>query len=154
MQYSYNNGYPIKFEDLPDRIRMPDGTTKTGKTDFTEEDLSQAGWKIVIDPPNYDVNKTFLTWVELHTGEFGWEVRGILYEDKASEMRRMRDRRLEEVMWRIYRYQRELRLGIRTTDKIEDLDLYMQQLADIPKQESFPWYIEFPREPEPFNLEE
>jgi hypothetical protein len=147
MHYSYNNQYPVSFEYLPDRIRMPDGTTRTDKATFTEEELSLAGWIIVNNPPDYDRSKTKLEWSIKEDNSYGWIVRGIPLEEKEQEVRTARNSRINAVMWRIYRYQRERRLGLETTDKIEELDSYMQALADITDQESFPWHIEWPIEP-------
>lgn len=48
MLYSYNNRYP---GPLPNRIRMPDGSTKTDISTFTEQDLLDAGYIAVNDPP-------------------------------------------------------------------------------------------------------
>jgi hypothetical protein len=147
MYYSYHNEYPINWEDFPDRIRMPDGSTKTDKSTFTEDDLNQAGWKKIENPISYDSDKTRLHWEIKEDDSYGWVVRGIPLEEKEREVRDTRNNRIDGVMWRIYRHQRERRLGIDTTEKIEDLDNYMQQLADLTKQESFPWYINWPTEP-------
>jgi hypothetical protein len=48
MLYSYKNQYPKR---LPNRIKLPDGTTKTNSTTFTEDDLNSAGYVAVENPP-------------------------------------------------------------------------------------------------------
>ena len=45
--YSYNGEYP---QELPNRLHMPDGSTKTDKSTFTDSDIINAGWIAVEDP--------------------------------------------------------------------------------------------------------
>jgi len=51
-----------------------------------------------------------------------------------DEIRRIRDEKMREFDWRYHRYMRQTRLGIEPTDNIQNLDAYMQALADIPNQ--------------------
>jgi len=46
--YSKNGGYP---STLPNRIKFSDGTTKTDSSTFTVEDLENAGYVPVDNPP-------------------------------------------------------------------------------------------------------
>jgi hypothetical protein len=48
-----------------------------------------------------------------------------------QEIRFQRDQRMKEFEWRYVRHAREVRLNATPTDNIEQLDDYMQQLADI-----------------------
>jgi hypothetical protein len=66
----------------------------------------------------------------------------------ASQVRTERDHRISAFEWRYRRYEREVRLGLRTTDVLAVLDNYAQALADITKQKGFPYIIEWPVEPE------
>ena len=45
--YSYDNQYPLTWNELPNRIRLSNGFTKTKKETFTQEELIDAGYKIV-----------------------------------------------------------------------------------------------------------
>lgn len=45
-----------------------------------------------------------------------------------------RDRLMKEMDWRYLRYSRQMRMNITPTDNIEELDAYMQALADITLQ--------------------
>lgn len=63
--------------------------------------------------------------------------------DKWQELRAQRDELMRNFEWRYSRYNRQLRLGLTTTDKLEDLDIYMQALADITQQQD-PFRIVWP----------
>ena len=64
--YSFRGMEP---KELPNRIRMPDGFTKTDKTTFTDEDISLAGYflvtesKPVITDPNQLVVWDMDKWI-------------------------------------------------------------------------------------------
>ena len=71
-------------------------------------------------------------------------------EQKASEARAERDRRINAIRWRIERYQMQEAAGLETTDTAEHYKailLYIQALRDIPEQAGFPDAIEWPEEP-------
>jgi hypothetical protein len=59
MLYSKNNNYP---NTLPFRIRLPDGSTRTDPTTFTEEIISLAGYIAVEDPPTSIQSNEQLVW--------------------------------------------------------------------------------------------
>jgi hypothetical protein len=57
-------------------------------------------------------------------------------------VRKERNRRINEIIWRIERYQSEIRQGLTPNDNennISKIDNYIQQLRDLPTQEGFPW---------------
>jgi hypothetical protein len=60
-------------------------------------------------------------------------VSGPSIDERLEDIRMVRDQLMKEFDWRYFRYEREIRLGLEPTDKIEDLDLYMNSLADITK---------------------
>lgn len=133
--YSYKKQFP---ESKPLRIRMPDGSTKTGS--ITEEDLSAAGYVNVGKPPtaNYDEKVVWKDgdWlVEKHTEE---DIRNLW-----SQIRQTRDQKIAEMEWRYNRFYRHERLGLPQIDTIEELDICVQALADITKSES-PYHISWP----------
>ena len=45
--YSYDGQYPVDWSQIPHRIRLSNGNTKTDKTTFTLEELVDAGYKVV-----------------------------------------------------------------------------------------------------------
>ena len=144
--YSYNNEYPIK--DLPHRIRLSNGMTKTDSTTFTEEDITYAGYRYVEEPPSYDSLRERLEWT-IEDGIGKWNITQLTNEHKWQEIRNQRDKIMNDFEWRILRYNREISLRefigatYPITDNIRELHLYMQSLADITKQED-PWNIVWP----------
>jgi hypothetical protein len=129
MLYSYKNQYPT---GIPYRIVMPNGNTRTDPSSFTEEEIQEAGYVQVDNPPSADTNQV-VEW----TG-YEWQVRNKTEEEIFNEhtnmwisIRLTRDKLLKDLDWRYLRYQSQTRLGLQTTDDIHDLDVYAQALRDI-----------------------
>lgn len=141
MYYSYRGNFPQQHG--PDRIRLSDGTTRTDLSTFTPEQLADAGYVMVEDPPPYN-NRT--EKLEFVGGQ--WSIIPLTDNEKMSivnnewkRVRGMRDSLISDAAWRVERHQSEVRLGLSPTDNLADLDNYIQSLRDITKQ------------PDPFNLE-
>ena len=132
MLYSHKEKYP---EQLPDRIRMPDGLTRTKP--FSDDDLSLAGY-MPVNPP------TSLKWYEkLSWSGSEWIITPKDVSEVWSAIRKQRDEKIKEVEWRYNRYYRHERLGLPQVDTIVNLDNYVQALADVTKQEN-PFNIIWP----------
>ena len=61
-------------------------------------------------------------------------------EEKAANVRKKRDQYIDDIKWRVERYNSQKDLGIETTDDAEtyrQILSYMQYLRDIPTQEEF-----------------
>lgn len=145
MFYSYKNGYP---GPMPDRIRLINGLTSTDQALFTDEELALAGYKKAEDPPEYNEERQRISWEYLGETDsgprYGWQVTDVNDQEKAADVRATRNRLIEEVMWRVYRNNRETRLGLNTTEPIARLDQYIQDLCDVPNQVGFPWEVTWP----------
>ena len=156
--YSLKGSYPTW---LPDRIRLSDGSTKRNRELYTQEDLDDAGWIQVEDPPIPTVASSQstgsdpggnsaqkLTW----TGD-DWKIVDkdeYEHQEQWNRVRERRDKLLEEVQWKIYRYESEVRQGITTTDDISEIDTYVQALRDVPQQDvESPWHVVWPTAPTP-----
>lgn len=142
--YTQNGTYP---QPIPFRIRLSDGRTRTDQSSFTEQEIADAGYTEVPEMPVPNSvqkvywNSTTMQWVlEDKTLE---ELRA---ETDAlwNQIRVERDRRIEEVTWRYERFARYARLGLEQIDAIEDLDVYIQALADIPQTQTDPYDIVWP----------
>lgn len=132
MLYSHKGKYP---EQLPNRIRMPDGLTRTKP--FSEDDLFIAGYH-QISPPSS------LKWYEkLDWSGTDWVITQKDISEIWSFIRKQRDEKIKEVEWRYNRYYRHERLGLPQIDSIQNLDTYIQALADITKQTN-PYAIIWP----------
>lgn len=156
MKYSFKGQFPISFEQIPDRIRLKDGTTRTNKSTFSAEELIDAGYTEVDDPPEISVLQS-LKWENN-----SWSIIDNSEEATANEwarVRNVRDVKIREVSWRIERYNTQLlilssysltsnieetRLELNDTEEnILKIATYIQQLRDITKQ-SDPFNITWP----------
>lgn len=80
---------------------------------------------------------------ELVLGKTEQEVK----DEKASEIRCIRDRKIEEIQWRIQRYTEQVSMGVKTTDSEDDYKKilqYAQDLRNVPEQEGFPETVVMP----------
>jgi hypothetical protein len=71
------------------------------------------------------------------------EIENIRIEKQWNLVRINRDKLMKDNDWRYSRHQRELRLGLVPTENLEDIDNYMQELANITTQED-PFMIFWP----------
>lgn len=72
-------------------------------------------------------------------------------EQIAEQIRRKRDTLINEIQWRIERYEQQSTLGINTADSESWYKAalgYVQYLRDVPKQQGFPSDVVFPELPE------
>ena len=60
--YSYQKQYPVTWDEIPNRIRLSDGNTRTDKESFTEEELKDAGYVFTDVYPNYNDETHVCTW--------------------------------------------------------------------------------------------
>lgn len=68
-------------------------------------------------------------------------------EQLAASIRAVRDGKIADIAWRYERIARQERLGITPTDNIAALDAYVQALADITLQPTFPQSVTWPELP-------
>lgn len=67
--------------------------------------------------------------------------------EKAEKIRRIRDKKIEEIQWRIQRYTEQVSMGAKTTDSEENYKAvlkYVQDLRDVPEQKEFPENVVWP----------
>lgn len=131
---------------------------------LTEEERLTLGWYTVIKiQPEYDPNTQSLGYVTQYFSD------NVVYEttevidsvtptidtyaaqqeylnNTQAQWDRVRTTRyhlMQDIEWRYTRYDRQVRMGLPTTDDISTLDTYMQALADITTQTD-PWDIVWP----------
>ena len=143
--YSKDGSYP---NQLPFRIKLSNGLTRTDSSTFTPEEIADAGYITVEDPPASIPDTQILEW----TGT-SWNIRDkseleleLELERKWQEVRSQRDYILSLLDWKFLRNQSQTRLNITLTDSIESLDTYAQALRDITLQ-SDPYNIVWPTAP-------
>lgn len=123
--------------------------------EFHEHLLSLGWYPVTQNIPTYDTESQIL---DEPTYEF---IDGVVYEnfivkskniiDYNSELylnewvkvRQKRDELMAQFEWRYTRHERQERLNVKTTDIIQELDKYMQELADITSQND-PFNIVWP----------
>lgn len=143
MLYTKNNQYP---ESIPDRIRLSDGSTRTGGI-YTEEELSSAGYKVVSDMPA--VNSDQVAEWNFTAGD--WVIRNkttFELEDSIAvqwrEIRAKRNALLQECDWM------QLKDYPVTSSyskaELEEWTDYRQKLRDITKASS-PEAVVWPEKP-------
>lgn len=147
--YSYNNNYPV--ETLY-RIRLSSGATRT--SEFTEEELADAGWKIVSSKP--ECESTQLVDWNYDTGE--WYIRDkFAYEIEADKTAlwdpiiRKRDELLRESD------------STQLADSFQDCNnsniliklwaIYRRKLRDITKDFSTPSDVVWPDKPTQYDAD-
>ena len=145
MLYSKNGSYP---NQIPFRIKLSNGLTRTDPSTFTPEEIADAGYITVEDPPASILDTQILEW----TGT-DWNIRDKTEQEleielnrKWQEIRDQRDHMLYLLDWRFIRYQSQVRLNITPTESIESLDIYTQELRDITLQTD-PYNIVWPTAP-------
>ena len=143
--YSYKTEYPSS--KISQRIRLSDGSTRTDSSTFTSDQLLDAGYVEVSNPPDFNQETHKLVWTGTE-----WQI-VILTESEISDrnvkrwddIRKIREDKIKHVEWRVMRNLSETRQGITpTTDNISDLDPYIQSLRDITSTTTNPLEVVWP----------
>ena len=147
MLYSFNGEYPI--DTLPHRIRLSDGSTRTNSSTFTSEELVDAGYVEVSNPPDFNQETHKLVWsgTEWQTVSLTESEISARNNQRWQEIRETRDAKIKEIEWRIMRYQSETRQGVdveERSDNIVALDAYIQALRDITTTTTNPLEVVWP----------
>ena len=139
MLYSYKGNYPTQ---LPNRIRLSDGSTRTDKTTFTDEEIADAGYVAVDDMPACsNINEK----VEWNTVKKKWDAVLLNEQELADnlekrwvEARQERDSLLKESDIQVL-------LAVELNEPVsQELRNYRQELRDIPQKYSDPKDIAWP----------
>lgn len=72
-------------------------------------------------------------------------------DELAEQARAKRDGLIEDIMWRVERYEAQVALGVTTTDteaQYKSVLQYIQDLRDVPEQSGFPSTIVWPTIPD------
>lgn len=142
MFYSYKKQRPISWNDFPNRIRLSSGFTKTDKTTFTPDDIQDAGYLVVEDPPIINnEHKNYLDWDE---ESCTWVVKDYDYNTRVDEVNLWKSKLLKLVDKNIENYERDLRLGLEPSCSLQDLKEFVIELESIDKQEGYPYYVSYP----------
>ena len=86
MLYTLNGNYPTQ---IPFRIKLSDGRTRTDPTTFTAEELIDAGYTEVADPPSYNPSYQTLGWDGVDWTITDYSVESVK-ESRKSELKNIR----------------------------------------------------------------
>lgn len=134
--YSHNGAYPVV---LPNRIILSNGKSRTDKSTFTAEEIADAGWVAVSDPPTATYpNK--LDWDGTN-----WVVREPNAQeiaDRWREVRSIRDKKLLQTDIYVIRAYEQ---GVAVDSAIVE---YRAALRDLPQNTVNPFHVSWPVQPE------
>ncbi len=129
------NTYPTQ---LPNRIILSDGTTRTDKSTFTAEEILDAGWVEVSDPPTVTYPNV-LTW-----NGSTWGSRPPNSNETLIKIQQLRDLALQRLSESDYRVIKSHETGIPVdTEWVtyrQDLRDFYNGIANDPD----PWTATFP----------
>lgn len=134
--YSYQGQEP---QELPHKIRLSDGRSRTDSSTFTEEEIAEAGFTGPYEKPEFNSEIETQSWDE----ELGdWVTTPIP----------------DEVFWERLRGQRNFRLSSSDWSQLSDAPLsstkktewasYRQELRDLPANTEDPKEVTWPLQPE------
>lgn len=127
--YSLNGDYP---DDRPTSILTGENITVDVTSDTPDSVLASAGYTRVPDRPDIVRGQAVMwngtAWIVEEKIEI--ENRRQLAKQWAN-LRATRDQLIRLYEWKYVRNARETRLGLPTTDNLQELDAYFQALADI-----------------------
>lgn len=140
MLYSYKGEKPA---ELPNRIRLSDGTTRTDKSTFTEQEISDAGYTIAPQYPAYNAEMQKVVW---NSNTISWEVVDLTEQEinqilnaKWNRIREERDMLLEQSDVFVLK---ELESNGVVSQRLRD---YRQALRDIPQTYETPSDVVWPK---------
>ena len=149
--YSLNGNYP---EERPTVILTRENTTIDVTDDTDDSILESNGYVRAPDRPDIIKGQVVL-----------WNGTGWTVEEKTevenrkqlakqwANLRNTRDQLIRLYEWKYIRNSRETRLGLPITDNLQELDTYMQALADITDRPD-PYNVIWPVAPASFSSEE
>lgn len=140
MLYSLNGSHPTQ---LPHRIRLSDGKTRTNASTFTADELADAGWVAVSDPPD----AIYPQKVEWSTDLREWVVRDPYNFEVAQKWFEIRQECVRKLAETDYKVIKSIETGVPVS---AEMISYRQQLRDIYNNVNSidPWNVAFPELPQ------
>lgn len=138
MLYSHNGNFPTV---LPDRIRLSNGMTRTDSSTFTTEEITDAGYMEVSNPPSYDYPNV-LEWVA-----GSWVVRAPNNSDIMNQWTLIQAEAVRLLSQTDYKVLKAVESGIPLSTPWID---YRQALRDIYNNVNNldPFFINWPEQPQ------
>ncbi len=134
--YSYQGQEP---QELPERIRLSDGRTRTDSSTFTNEEITDAGFTGPYEIPEFNPDIETQHW----DSELGnWVTTPIPNEVFWQNLRGQRNYRLATSDWS------QLPDAPLTNEEKTAWALYRQELRDLPANTEDPKEVTWPPQPE------
>lgn len=136
--YSHNGAWPT---ELPNRIILSNGASRTDKTTFTPEELADAGWVAVSNPP-------VATWPnKLDWDGADWVIRAPNESEVAERWREIKSRCLSLLANTDYKVIKAYEAGASVDAAIVQ---YRQELRDLYNNVNNvdPWSFSWPTMPD------
>lgn len=135
--YSKDGSFPSQ---LPERIRMLDGSTRTDSSTFTEEEIIEAGYVFVEKAPTYSYPQKLL-WDGLN-----WVVSDPTEQDTTEQWSSVRMECIKRLTETDYKVIKSVEIG---ESPDPDVVIYRQSLRDIYNNINNidPWFVEWPTKP-------
>lgn len=131
--YSHKNQYP---QPIPNRIKFPDGFTRTDSSTFIQEELERAGYTGPFTIPTSDSKTETIEWTGTEFLVRPYNTQEL--EEQWNKIRAQRDQLLKDSDWtQIEDYEFDL-------PNIEDWKSYRQALRDLPDTQTNPFDITWP----------
>lgn len=134
MLYSKNGSYPT---ELPHRIILSNGLTRTDPSTFTEGEIADAGYIAVADPPEAEYpNKLYWNFTE-------WSIREPNESEISEKWQEIKNECLKQLAATDYKV-------IKAVEQNTAVDpayvQYRQELRDLYNNVNNvdPWFVEFP----------
>lgn len=130
--YSHNGAYPVV---LPNKIVLSSGRSRTDKSSFTAEEIADAGWVAVSDPPTVTYPNKLdwdgTNWVVREPNESEINERWI-------EVRKIRNKKLELSDILVLKAYEQ---GVAVTQEVVN---YRQALRDLTATTQNPFFVSWP----------
>lgn len=134
--YSYQGQEP---QELPQRIRLSNGRTRTDSSSFTDEEISNAGFTGPYERPEFDPEIETQEW---NSELFNWVTTPIPDEVFLNRLRNQRNHKLLISDWS------QLSDAPLTSSQKTAWATYRQALRDLPENTEDPKNVTWPLQPE------
>ena len=134
MKFLFYNTKTDYMGELPERVTLDNGLTRTDSTTYTDEELQQWGYVAIPSEPEVQVDE----YTVFNRETVKWDVYKKPFGPQWEEVRTERNKRLAETDWYVIRFLE------RGTPIPEEITTYRKALRDITAQEN-PFFIQWPQ---------
>ena len=134
MKFLFYNTKTEYFGELPERVTLENGLTRTDSTTYTDEELEEWGYIQIPNEPEVAIDE----YCVFNRETLQWDILKKALEPQWDEVKKERNKRLTETDWYVIRFLE------RGTPVPEEITTYRKALRDITTQEN-PFFIQWPQ---------